>query len=99
VHLNRSCPTHDPGAANGPIEGFVRASLGFCCSIRSLDTDVCPYFDNHNFDIFDAGGPQCHFITSVPHAGGFRRWSSMPLTPLCKTCSWFSDFYPFSTGT
>jgi len=25
---------------------------------------TCPYFDNLEFDIFDAGGPQCHFITS-----------------------------------
>ena len=24
-----------------------------------------PYFNNLDFDIFDAGGPQCHFITSV----------------------------------
>jgi len=24
-----------------------------------------PYFDNLEFDIFVAGGPQCHFITSV----------------------------------
>ena len=26
---------------------------------------TCPYFDNLEFDIFDAGGPQCRFITSV----------------------------------
>jgi len=24
-----------------------------------------PYIDNLEFDIFDAVGPQCHFITSV----------------------------------
>ena len=26
---------------------------------------TCPCFDNLEFDNFDAGGPQCHFITSV----------------------------------
>jgi len=26
---------------------------------------TCPYFDNLELDIFDAGGAQCHFITSV----------------------------------
>ena len=29
---------------------------------------TCPNFDNLEFDIFDAGGPQCHFIISVPLA-------------------------------
>jgi len=24
-----------------------------------------PYFDSLEFDIFNAGGPQCHFIMSV----------------------------------
>jgi len=26
---------------------------------------TCPYFDNLEFDIFDAADLQCHFITSV----------------------------------
>jgi len=26
---------------------------------------TCPYFDNLEFDIFNAGGPQCYFIMSV----------------------------------
>ena len=46
-----------------PVKGLVRPSLGFCCSISSLHT-TCPYFDNLNFDIFDAGGLQCHIILS-----------------------------------
>jgi len=25
---------------------------------------TCPYFDNHEFDIFDEGSLQCHFIMS-----------------------------------
>jgi len=25
---------------------------------------TCPYYDNLDFDIFDAGGLQCHFVTS-----------------------------------
>jgi len=30
---------------------------------------TCPYVDNPESDIFDAGGIQCHFITSVTNAG------------------------------
>jgi len=30
------------------------------------------YFDNLELDIFHAGGPQCHFITSVTIAVMFR---------------------------
>ena len=29
---------------------------------------TCPYFDNLEFDIFDAGGPQCYFVTSFTMA-------------------------------
>jgi len=39
--------------------------------ISSLHTDNLPYFDNLNFDIFDAVGAQCHFITPVLRAGRF----------------------------
>jgi len=46
-----------PAAACGPLEGFVRLSLGFRCDISSLKT--CPYFDNIKFDIFGAGSSQC----------------------------------------
>jgi len=31
-----------------------------------------PYFDNLEFDVFDAGGPQCHFITTVTITVGIR---------------------------
>jgi len=69
--ISHLCPNHGPLAACGPIEGFKRSSLGFHCNIGNLHTDVCPYFDNLKFVIFDAGGPQCHFITSDLHAGRF----------------------------
>jgi len=36
---------------------------------------TCPYFDNLEFDIFDAGGPQCHFITSFTMAVRIRTLS------------------------
>ena len=46
---------------------FVRPSLGFRCSksILLYIPTTCPHFNNLEFDIFDAGGHQCHFITSV----------------------------------
>jgi len=54
----------NPQAACTPVEGFVWPSLGFHCSKSILDIDNLSFFDNLEFDIFDAGGPQCHFITS-----------------------------------
>jgi len=36
---------------------------------------TCYYFDNLESDIFDAGGPQCHFITSVTIAVRIRTLS------------------------
>ena len=55
---------------------------------------TCPYFDNLKFDIFVAGGPQCHFVTSVLHAGRFpyvhrhlggKRFTSFPISTLIPT--------------
>jgi len=63
----------NPRAACGPDEGFVRCSVGFRCSKSILNT--CPYFDNLEFDIFVAGGPQCHFNMFVTIAGGTRTLS------------------------
>jgi len=51
----------NPRAACGPVEGFVRPSLGFRCSKSILDIDNLSFFDNLEFDIFDSGDPQCHF--------------------------------------
>jgi len=50
-----------------PSESFVRPSLGFRCrkSILLYILTTCSYFDYLEFDICDAGGRQCHFITSV----------------------------------
>jgi len=36
---------------------------------------TCPYFDNLEFDIFDAGGLQCHFTMSVTIAVRIRMLS------------------------
>jgi len=36
---------------------------------------TCPYFDNLEFDSFDVGGPQCHFITSFAMAVRIRTLS------------------------
>jgi len=33
---------------------------------------TCPHFNNLELDIFDEGGLQCHFITSVAVAVGIR---------------------------
>jgi len=66
----------NPQAAWRPDEGFVRPSLGFCCSKSILDIDNLSFFDNLEFDIFDAGGPQCHFIASFTTAVRIRTLSA-----------------------
>jgi len=50
-----------PRAACVPVEGFVWPSLGSHGSKSVLDIDNLSFFDNLEFDIFDSGGPQCHF--------------------------------------
>ena len=45
--------------------GCMVPSVGFCYSKSIYILATCPYFDNLEFQDFDAGGPQCHFITSV----------------------------------
>jgi len=62
--LNQLCPLSNPRAAYGPVEDFVRPILVFTVVKVSNILTACPLFDNLQFDIFDAGGPQCHFITS-----------------------------------
>jgi len=42
----------------GPV--YVFAVLQVACILTT-----CLYFDNLEFDIFDAGSPQCHYTTSV----------------------------------
>jgi len=42
--LNQLCPTRGPWAACGPVEGFMRPSLGFCCSKSTLYTDNLSFF-------------------------------------------------------
>jgi len=55
VHL---CPTC------GPVSVFAVVQATYMLT-------TCPYCDNLKIDIFDAGGLQCHFITSVLRTGSF----------------------------
>jgi len=55
----------NPRAACGPVEGFVRPSLVFAVVKVSYILRSCSCFDNLEFDLFEASGLQCHFITSV----------------------------------
>jgi len=56
-----------------------RPSRRFCAALRCsksiLHTDNLSLFDNLEFDIFDAGCPQCHFITSFNIAVRIRTLS------------------------
>ena len=42
----------------GPVEVFAGVKVFYILTI-------CPYFDNLEFNIFNTGDPQCHFVTSV----------------------------------
>jgi len=44
--------------ACGPVEVFAVVKVYYILP-------TCPYFDNLEFDVFDTGVPQCHFITSI----------------------------------
>jgi len=58
-----------------PVEGFVQPSSVLAAVKISCMLTTCPYFDNLGFKNFDAGGPQCHFITSVTIAVRIRTLS------------------------
>jgi len=61
---------HTQTVANGPPS----AKFTPMAQTSSYAT-ACAYFDNLELDIFVAGGPQCHFITSVTTAGGIQTLS------------------------
>jgi len=42
--LPSSAAMSNPRSACGPVEGFVRPSLGFHCSKSTLDTDSLSFF-------------------------------------------------------
>jgi len=46
IILNQLCPTRGPRAACGPVEGFVRPSLGFAVVKVVYILTTCPYCDN-----------------------------------------------------
>jgi len=52
----------------GPVYVFAVVKVSYVLS-------TCPYFDNLEFDIFDADGLQCHFIMSVAIAVRIRTLS------------------------
>jgi len=58
--IDQLCPTSGSWGACGPVEGLVMPNLGFRCSKSILHMTTCTYFNNLEFDIFDAGVPQCH---------------------------------------
>jgi len=71
----------NPRAACAPVEGFVRPSLGFRCSKISYILTTCPYFDDVDFDIFDAGVVLFSAILSrlLPLQLGFERFQYIRL--------------------
>jgi len=58
----------NPRAACGPVQVFAVVKVAY------IQT-TSPYFDNLEFDIFDTGGPQCHFIKSDTMAVRIRTLS------------------------
>ena len=67
VLLTQLCPTRGPLATQsrvlcGPVYFFAVIKVSDLY-VRILRT--CLYFDNLEFDILDAGRPQCHFIIAV----------------------------------
>jgi len=52
----------------GPVKVFAVANVSYILT-------TCPYFDNLEVDIFDEGGPHCHFITSFTMAVRIRTFS------------------------
>jgi len=53
----------NPQPACGPVKVFFGPAYVFTVVKASYILTTCPYFDNLEFDIFDAGCLQCHFIT------------------------------------
>jgi len=71
--LHQLCPTRGPHVAQskvlcGPVQVFAVVNVSYILT-------TCPYFDNLEFDIFEASDLQCHFITSVTTALRIRTLS------------------------
>jgi len=65
VCQNQLCPTRGPWlhvaqskVLCGPVQVFTVVKISYILT-------TCPYSDDFEYDIFDAGVSQCHFITSV----------------------------------
>jgi len=49
---------YNPRAACGSVQVYAVAKDSYALT-------TCPCYDNIELDLFDAGGPYCHFITSI----------------------------------
>jgi len=66
ITLDQLCPTRAQSKVLcGPVSVFAVVKVSHILT-------TCPFFDNLEFDIFDAGDAQCHFITSVTNAVRIR---------------------------
>jgi len=62
--LRKAMSNCDPKASCGPVEVFA---VAYVACIQT----TCRYSDDLKIDSFVAGGPRCHFSTSVLHVGKF----------------------------
>jgi len=65
-YVGKSCGCSDVR----PAMSNTRPSRRICVTQFSFSLQY-PHFDNLGIDIIDAGGPQCHIITSVLRAGRY----------------------------
>jgi len=67
----------NPRPRFGPVDGIVQLSLGLRCSKSILQyiLTTCPYSDNFEFGVFDAGSPPSHFYHVCYHCRWIRTLS------------------------
>jgi len=88
LHSSPAMSNPRPSGACGPVEGFVRPSLGFRSSESILYTllTTCCCFGNLEFDIFDTGCLVFNATLSrlLPLQWGFERFQyiSLPVRPI-----------------
>jgi len=69
----------NPRAARGPVEGFLRPSLGFRCSEKILQTDNLSLLIILTLTFFIAGGPSATLSWLLPLQLGFDRFQYISL--------------------
>jgi len=75
--LDQLCPTRGPHAAHsrvfcGPVYVFA--------VVKVYILTTCPYFDNLELGIFDAGGAQCYLSRLLPLQFGFEHFQYIRLS-------------------